>query len=200
MLFLVAWTEASKVKIQIGLWPLSKSVILMSSGMVNQMEKMIHEKYHTCDVQLIYRGTRDGLTGSAFNSLVKDKGSTLSILRSTKNNIFGGFTPVPWKCAHSSDPSRETFLFTLKNPWNGEPLKFPCKNSGGNIVYSNTNEGPSFADTKFRCYIPNMNWCWEESNFDLSAVPASFKNNCNLFDGQCQISLDEVEVFLFKIK
>jgi hypothetical protein len=57
------------------------------------------------------------------------------LIRGRNGNIFGGFTPERWECSSrcivKADPSRESFLFSLKNPLNFRWRKFadmaiPC--------------------------------------------------------------------------
>jgi hypothetical protein len=67
------------------------------------------------------------------------------VILDTKGNIFGGFTPVAWESIKwdgqsldnsntrksddtlKADDSAKSFLFTLKNPHNIPPKKFPLK-------------------------------------------------------------------------
>ena len=47
--------------------------------------------------ELLYRGTRDGFGFNQCHSKIDDKGPTLSIIKTTENKIFGGYTTIPWK-------------------------------------------------------------------------------------------------------
>jgi len=161
--------------------------------------QMVPEKYQCTKTTLIYRGTRDGLNGASFGRLCANKGPTLSLMRSTRKNIFGGFTPVPWSLnnSHGEDPSLESFLFLLKNPWNGGPLKFPLI-SKSNAVYSGVNEGPSFNFAHLRIYLPNANYCHTNGYYNFSSAPSAY-HSCSLMDGGCSISIEEIEVYLFEV-
>ena len=45
---------------------------------------------------LLYRATRDGFEAANFHANCDDKGPTVTIVKSG-NNIFGGFTEMPWQ-------------------------------------------------------------------------------------------------------
>jgi hypothetical protein len=47
--------------------------------------------------ELLYKGTRDGFKASKFHELCDNKGSTLTLIKSDQNKIFGGYTSVGWK-------------------------------------------------------------------------------------------------------
>jgi len=73
---------------------------------------------------LLWRGTRDGFASSTFHKLCDGKGKTLTVVKTTREYIIGGYTSVPWSTAgrYIADPI--AFLFTLVNPKN-TPLKLP---------------------------------------------------------------------------
>lgn len=47
-------------------------------------------------INLIYRGSRDGFLSKNFHNKCDYKGETLSIIKSTKGYIFGGYTKINW--------------------------------------------------------------------------------------------------------
>ena len=49
---------------------------------------------------LLYRATRDGFEAANFHANCDDKGPTVTIVKSG-NNIFGGFTEMPWQSKFS---------------------------------------------------------------------------------------------------
>ena len=50
-------------------------------------------------IKLIYRGTKDGFAAKKFHLKCNYKGPTLSIIRTNKGKIFGGFTDIDWTSA-----------------------------------------------------------------------------------------------------
>ena len=67
-------------------------------------------------VELLYRGSRDGFDARRFHLLCDNKGPTLSAVKSTKGNVFGGFTSVSWNSSGYSFDDKNAFLFSLKGP------------------------------------------------------------------------------------
>ena len=48
-------------------------------------------------MQLIFRGTRDGFTSSAFHEKLDGHGPLIFFVKSAEfNKVFGGFTALPW--------------------------------------------------------------------------------------------------------
>jgi len=75
---------------------------------------------------LVYRGSRDGFSATAFHKQCDDKGPTVVVINSGNGNIFGGYTPLSWTSKNIDliDETRSTFLFILKNHTKGFK---PCK-------------------------------------------------------------------------
>ena len=48
-------------------------------------------------IELIYRGSEDGFAASDFHKKCDEKGTTLIIIKSEHQKIFGAFTDIPWK-------------------------------------------------------------------------------------------------------
>ena len=47
---------------------------------------------------LIYRGSRNGWAAANFHSCCDRKGPTVTVVRTSGNYIFGGYTEQPWEC------------------------------------------------------------------------------------------------------
>jgi hypothetical protein len=79
--------------------------------------------------QLLWRGSRDGFEPNNFQDRCVGHANTVTIILDKNGNIFGGFTPVPWELGEDfkEDESVRSFIFTLKNPHNFPPRKFPLK-------------------------------------------------------------------------
>jgi hypothetical protein len=96
--------------------------------------------------RLLYRGSRDGFRGEDFHRQCDGHPNTLTLIRSTNDSIFGGYTPIPRSSqgAYVSDPSLKSFLFTLKNPHNLPAQIFKQKQADKGI-YDVNGHGPAFA-------------------------------------------------------
>jgi hypothetical protein len=75
---------------------------------------------------LLYRGKRDGFKASQFHEKCDGKKDTVTLILTTKAFIFGGFTPIAWDSnnAFLEDDSEQSFLFSIKNPQDSEPVFF----------------------------------------------------------------------------
>ena len=66
--------------------------------------------------ELLYRGTRDGFGTNDCHSKIDNKGPTLSIVKTTENKIFGGYTNILWKKDDRYEKDKGlSFVFSLKN-------------------------------------------------------------------------------------
>ena len=65
--------------------------------------------------ELIFKMTEDGYKCIDFYNKCENKGPTLILIKTTKNKIFGGFTPLNWKKGGGEiyDRSNQTFIFSL---------------------------------------------------------------------------------------
>jgi hypothetical protein len=77
--------------------------------------------FDLCEIQLrnnlrlVYRATRDGFSPKDFHSKCDAICNTLTIIRASNGNIFGGFTEKPW-CSYMGwvkDPA--AYIFSLVN-------------------------------------------------------------------------------------
>ena len=79
----------------------------------------------SCNLNLIYRRSRDGFTSKAFHSKCEySKFPTISFIKSDKNKIFGGYTEQTWEGNGVYKNDRKAFLFSFSNN-----EKYPIKPS-----------------------------------------------------------------------
>ena len=97
-------------------------------------------------MELIFRGTRDGMTSSVFHNKCDNKGESITLIKNEKGNIFGGYAFISWTNANDTWYSApESFIFTLSNIYNTEPTKFPSKNDQKEVQH-HSNYGPLFGE------------------------------------------------------
>ena len=85
-------------------------------------------------LSLLYRGSRDGFGGHVFHAKCDGKRNTLTIVKSTNGNIFGGFTGLAWNQSGIWINDPKTFLFRLVNQDN-EFIKFN-QNESATCIHS----------------------------------------------------------------
>ncbi|XP_044169427.1 uncharacterized protein LOC114951006 [Acropora millepora] len=93
---------------------------------------------------LCWRASLHGWSGRTFHSLCDNKGPTVTVVKDTNNNIFGGYTSIPWRSENRYKNDPKAFLFSLKNPTDN-PRKLPqLDSSSPDSVYDGANYGPTF--------------------------------------------------------
>jgi hypothetical protein len=145
---------------------------------------------------LLYRGTRDGFSSANFHSKCNGQANTVAVILTTNGFVFGGFTTVVWDSSNSykGDNTSRSFVFTVKNPRNSEPTKFPISNLQC-AIYCHESHGPTFGN---HCiYISNN--C-NANNSSYTALGNSYTNLTGLdgqkiFTGENYFTVKEIEVF-----
>jgi hypothetical protein len=99
---------------------------------------------------LLWRGSRDGFGAPEFHEHCDGHANTLTLIKDTKGNIFGVFTPVEWESEvfHSkADASLKSFIFTLKNPHNVPAQRFALKGQKKNeAIWCGSKHRPDLND------------------------------------------------------
>jgi len=67
---------------------------------------------------LLYQASRDGFSSSMFHSKCDGVLGTLTVVKSTNNNIFGGYTEADWSGYYQFKNDTNAFLFSLVNSYN----------------------------------------------------------------------------------
>ena len=80
--------------------------------------------------ELLYRGSRDGMTAAAFHRLCDGKNDTVCVIKDSNGNVFGGFADKAWSMQSSYVKSDKSFLFSLKSSLGNEVVKFPVRTEG----------------------------------------------------------------------
>ena len=79
---------------------------------------MGHEVFKSLNIKkavLLYRGSENDFSSAVFHSKCDNKGPTITIVKSEKGNIFGGYSPVMWESSNSwgEDIHKDSFLFSI---------------------------------------------------------------------------------------
>ena len=117
-----------------------KSVILDSflwSKLLQLSTKLKKDK----DWYLVYRGTLDGFDAEDFHREFDGVAKTVTIVKTTNGNIFGGYTDLPW-CSNADGKryiASNAFIFSLVNGRNQPFIAYvDCS------VWCQTSWGPCF--------------------------------------------------------
>lgn len=93
-----------------------------------------------------YRASRDGFGAHCFHSRCDGIPNTLTIIKSTNGNIFGGFAEQEWSKESKNESATDckAFIFSLINKEN-KPFKANCsKNKEKSAILCSRSNGPVF--------------------------------------------------------
>ena len=135
------WSEIKKFKTLEG--SLCDSQILKETKREKEFLNKILEWTNYNRMELIYRGSRDGMTSNNFHNKCDNKNPTIVLYKNIKDSVFGGFTSLAWANSGNYRPDPQAFIFTLVNIHNSEPTKFKIK-SENEGVYHSSGHGPTF--------------------------------------------------------
>ena len=117
---------------------------------------------------LIYRGSEHGFKRDDFYKNCEDKSNTVVIVHNEYDQVFGGYTPCPWKCnqeqstKYGKDDTLTTFVFILRG-YSSPPKMFKLK------------EGSKDAAV---CYLYNTAFDFGHNDFFLYEQRISAYSGC----------------------
>ena len=127
----------------------SSSIINKDINKQNTIINWIQEKIKKKNIKfkLIFKMTEHGYDGKSFHKYCDNKGPNLILIKTNKNRIFGGFTPLEWENTAKAkfDLSNQTFIFSLNLNKKYDMISVKKKAiQGFSIDY-----GPNFGDYDF---------------------------------------------------
>ena len=189
------WTQIQKVKT---LDFFIDSQILKESKREIEFLKKIVEWTGYNQFELLFRGTRDGSSHTAFHNKCNNQGPTILLYKTDNGYINGGYTSFPWSSDNSYHSAPDSFLFTLTNIYNIKPTKFQSKNDQKEVFHYNT-YGPTFGGGKDLGINFDMLNAVGWSNFPYTYQDILGKGRC-IFTGKDNINdnafkIKEIEIF-----
>jgi len=184
------YSEIKKIKTN-----LFDSILLNETKKCDECLNKIYEWTGGKDMELLYRGTRDGMSGQAFHNKCNNKGPTISLFKNEKGYIFGGYSSIDWTSSNGHKSAPDSFIFTLTNMYNISPTKFPNSDTR-NSIYNNPRYGPCFG-TGYDIAIEFNTDSHNYTNFPCSYSDVLGKGY-SIFKGDndnYSFNLKEIEVF-----
>jgi len=164
-------------------------------------KEKLNEFYGKPDQQweLIYKASRDGFSLDVFHKKCDGKGPTMTIIQSAQKFLFGGYTSIPWSTNVGPKKDTQAFLFTLTNPHQIPPTKYPINPAkAGNAVYHFHAHGPSFGDNADIQVVNNSNatntFPRSFTKFPISYTDTTGKGD-KTFTGERDFTTSDIEVF-----
>ena len=174
------------------------SAILNESNKSKEFLDKIQEWTKFKKLELIYRGTRDGMNSYSFHNKCDNKGPTICLYKNESNHIFGAYASISWTKAGDWKTATESFLFTLTNIYNIEPNKFAhSEKDKVYSVYHNNEFGPSFGAGRDISIANDFTKGDSYANFPSTYIDNIGKGN-SIFSSNLKwnkFKLKEVEVF-----
>ena len=148
--------------------------------------------------ELLYRATEHGFGANHFHERCNNRGATVTIVRDSVGNLFGGYTSVPWRSCNSYSNDPNAFLFSLVNPSNTGPVRVPRSGNGnGNDVYDHANNGPTFGGNHDLCIATNSN-AGASSQVNIGFSYQVQPQGAHFFTGNKAFQVAEIEVLHVK--
>jgi hypothetical protein len=119
-------------------------------------------------LKLLYRGSKDGYTHTAFHQKCDNSQHTITVVENTYGKILGGYTDQTWNHTGGYKTSSKSILFSIT-----DRELYPLKSvPHSNAIHSNSAHGPTFG-SNHDFYIGNA--CNSTSN--------SYMSPGNTYDG-----------------
>lgn len=149
---------------------------------------------------LLYRASEHGFSARDFHFRCDEMPDTLTIIKSSNGNIFGGFVDATWQSKSQYKQSDKAFIFSLINQCE-KPFKADVTPAKSNrAIYCDANNGPSFG-SGLDIYISNNSNAGAEnySNFSLSYVHPDYAYGStqakSILAGSYNFKVSDIEVF-----
>ena len=140
----------------------------------------------------IFTMSINGSSPNDFHKYCDNKGPTLTLIKTSKNKIFGGFTPLNWESGEDLlklDGNNQTFIFSLDLM-----KKFDMINKEKAAIYCDKLKGPIFGASDINIQS-NMKKCVTYANKYTNFLA---NNNLELIGGKGEhetVDIDDFEVF-----
>ena len=86
------WSEIKKFKTAY-----FNSLILNETNRCDEFLNKIYEWTGGKKMELLYRGTRDGMSSDSFHNKCNNKGPTICVFKHEQGYIFGGYAATDWQ-------------------------------------------------------------------------------------------------------
>jgi hypothetical protein len=119
--------------------PQIESIIIKESSDVYILHDWLEQDGSDGELELLYRSSRDGLTGQNFHSKCDNKGQTVVMIETTEGGVVGGYTNTAWKSQGGYTSANKAFLFAMSGFGLSSPVKMKLRNTGSYAIYNHFN-------------------------------------------------------------
>lgn len=138
--------------------------------------------------ELLYRASRHGDRAKDFHLRCDSYRNTLTIIKTTKGFIFGGFTTKTWEGIDSDKKDENAFCFSLNKHKIYNSIK------GKTAIFVSQDKGPCFQNCIFEVndkFFENYGNCDEDAN----AFYDNIETICEINGGNNSFLVENLEVF-----
>ncbi len=161
--------------------------------------------------KLQYRASRDGFASDDFHTKCDGISNTLTVIKATSENIFGGFAEEVWSSSEGSVYDSSAFIFSLVNKA-ATKFKVMCTNNKysaahnslyGTAIFCHSSLGPSFGgDDNFGdiCVVSHSNthegsysdfgFSYEHPDYEFESDEAK-----SILAGSYHFQIEDIEVY-----
>ena len=151
-------------------------------------------------LQMLYSGTRDGFEPDDFHERCDNQESTVFVVRTQYDRVFGGYTSIPWTKTGGQYQDNTAFLFSVT-----DQRKYNIKENM-TAVYHLDNEGPSFFDVWFQAdFNDNIQYDRLGKHFGLETpgygggdLCCTGTENLGRFQGEFEY-FKSIELYVYKV-
>ena len=153
--------------------------------------KKLNENADKINLNLIYRGSRDGDEASDFHSKCDKFQNTLILVKTKKGLRFGGFTSQSWE-GNGDKIDKNAFCFSLDKLKIYNIIKDIKGTKEKPAIFTSPQTGPFFGNCVFEIkdsFFEMGGLCSEDYFYDNQQI------QCEINNGEEQFDIDDVEVF-----
>ena len=164
-----------------------ESIIVQKKEDVDLINSWIRHSFYCKKIKYkkLYRAREDGDKASDFHKLCDQKGPTLTIGKTRKGYIFGGFTMMPWSSNGNYATDVNAFVFSLNQK------KYFRTQDATKSIACQSEVGPKFGNA-----IEIIDNCLS-SNQNFTEENTTYGSNLGLTEDK-YFSLDELEVLFIE--
>ena len=176
-----------------------KGNIIQNLSKINFITKEIHKNKYKINLNIIYKASLDGDKSSIFHEKCDKAQTTLIIIETTDNKIFGGYTKRTWRGNSNEKMDNAAFIFSLDKRKVYNVIK-------DKKVIGCFNEFCPYFIGAFKIFdnalIKGGILLRNEKNFDINDIEELIQNeNCDkLTESDKDIPFDVKEIEVYEVK
>ncbi len=115
---------------------------LLTQSYANQLENWLGGSLNSYGFKILFDSSATSYSAAAFHSAANGKGATITVIKDTNGNIFGGYNSNSWSSVAGYHTNPGGFIFNLTNNFKQGLSSDTNRSRYG--TYDNANNGPTF--------------------------------------------------------